>query len=130
MIASSLLGVVAQRLVRTICPHCVEDIVVAGDVLRGYGFPVEGDGEVALKRGKGCRQCRHTGYLGRCAIFEVFGVTDKIRSLISNGADEDALRQAAGAEGMTSLRDDLWRKIQEGITTCDEALRIVGGGAG
>ena len=127
MIASSLLGVVAQRLVRTICPHCVEEVVVSAEVLRGYGLPVSEEGDVALKRGKGCRQCRQTGYLGRCAVFEVFGVTDKIRPLISGGVGEDELRQAAAADGMTSLRDDLWRKIQEGVTTCEEALRVVGG---
>ncbi len=129
MIASALLGVVAQRLVRTICPHCVEEVVVSAQVLRGYGLPVRDEEDVVLKRGKGCRQCRHTGYLGRCAVFELFGVTEKIRPLIAHGASEDDLRQAASAEGMTTLRDDLWRKIQAGVTTCEEALRIMGGGA-
>ncbi len=128
MIASSLLGVVAQRLVRTICPHCVEEFTVSAEVLRGYGLPVSEEGDVVLKRGKGCRQCRHTGYLGRCAIFEVFAVNDKTRPLIADGASEDDLRRAASADGMSSLRDDLWRKIKEGITTYEEGLRVVGGG--
>ncbi|MDH4321053.1 MAG: GspE/PulE family protein [Desulfobulbaceae bacterium] len=128
MIASSLLGVVAQRLVRNICPHCVEEYAVDAEVLRGYGLPVIEDGEIRLRRGKGCRPCRHTGYLGRSAIFEVFAVTDKTRPLITGNGSEDELRRAAAADGMTTLRDDVWRKIRAGVTTCEEALRVIGGG--
>ena len=128
MIASSLLGVVAQRLVRTICPHCVEEYAVAAGVLRGYGLPVVEEGDIILSRGKGCRLCRHTGYLGRSAIFEVFAVTDRTRPLITCNGAEDELRRAAAADGMTTLRDDVWRKIKAGVTTCEEALRVIGGG--
>ncbi|MDH5299625.1 MAG: GspE/PulE family protein, partial [Desulfobulbaceae bacterium] len=121
LVASALLGVVAQRLVRTICPHCVEEYGVAAESLRGCGLPVEETGDIILRRGKGCRHCRHTGYLGRCAIFEVLAVSDRIRKLMAAGSSEAELRQAAIAEGMTSLRADAWRQVREGITTHEEA---------
>lgn len=128
LIASALLGVVAQRLVRTICPHCSEEFAIAGEALRGYGLPVEETGEVRLRRGKGCRQCRGTGYLGRCAVFEVFAMSDRLRQMVAGGCTEVELRQAAVVEGMSTLREDAWRKVKAGMTTHEEALRVIGAG--
>ena len=92
----------------------------------GLGLPVTEDGEIELRRGKGCQQCRGTGYLGRCGIFEIFAMSDKIRKQISAGSAETELRQTAREEGMTTLKEDAWCKVKSGITTPEEALRVTG----
>ncbi|HDO30096.1 MAG TPA: type II/IV secretion system protein, partial [Desulfobacteraceae bacterium] len=110
LIASTLLGAVAQRLVRRICPHCVETYTMDAADLRKMGFPVNEDGAVKLKRGKGCIQCRNTGYSGRCAVFEVFPMSEQLKKLVSDKAADAELRQVAIREGMTTLREDAWLK--------------------
>jgi general secretion pathway protein E len=126
MVGSTLLGAMAQRLVRRICPHCSETFRISADELRGFGLPVTEDGEFELRRGKGCQQCRGTGYLGRCGIFEIFAMSDKIRKQISGGSAETEIRQTARQEGMTTLKEDAWCKVKSGITTPEEALRVTG----
>ncbi|HCC54442.1 MAG TPA: type II secretion system protein E [Desulfobulbaceae bacterium] len=128
MVGSTLLGAMAQRLVRRICPHCSEIFRMSADELRGFGLPVplDDEGEFELHRGKGCQQCRGTGYLGRCGIFEIFAMTDNIRKQISAGNAETEIRQTAREEGMTTLKEDAWRKVRSGITTPEEALRVTG----
>ncbi len=126
MVGSTLLGAMAQRLVRRICPHCSESFRMSADELRGFGLPVVEDGEFELRRGKGCQQCRGTGYLGRCGIFEIFAMSDKIRKQISGGSAEMEIRQTAREEGMTTLKEDAWCKVKSGITTPEEALRVTG----
>ncbi|MBU0484834.1 MAG: GspE/PulE family protein [Proteobacteria bacterium] len=126
LIGSTLLGAMAQRLVRTICPHCREDFLISTDLLRGFGFPVEETGEISLQRGKGCRQCRGTGFLGRCGIFEIFAVSEEISRLISIGAPEADLRNQAIREGMTTLKEDAWAKVKKGLTTYEEAVKVTG----
>lgn len=126
MVGSTLLGAMAQRLVRRICPHCNETYRMSADELRGFGLPVTEDGEIELRRGKGCQQCRGTGYLGRSGIFEIFVMSDKIRKQISGGSSETEIRQTAMEEGMTTLKEDAWRKVKSGITTPEEALRVTG----
>ena len=128
LVASTIIGAMAQRLVRKICPHCKEKISVEGDILAGLGFPVEGKAGKELFHGKGCRQCRNTGYLGRCGIFEIFPMSDQLQTMTSNLAAESEIRKAAFKEGMTSLKEDVWRKVVSGITTYEEAVRVVGGG--
>ncbi|MDF1615692.1 GspE/PulE family protein [Desulfurivibrio dismutans] len=123
---STLLGIMAQRLVRRICPHCTESYQMPAAELRALGLPVaeeEGD-ELTLRRGKGCRACRNTGYLGRCGIFEVFTVSEEIRRLIAAQAPEDEIRARARQEGMLTLREDAWSKVKSGITSLDDALRV------
>lgn len=126
MIGSTLLGAMAQRLVRKICPHCSETYHMSADELRGFGLPAVGDDAIELRRGKGCQQCRGTGYLGRSGIFEIFVMSDKIRKQISRGNSETEIRQTAMEEGMTTLKEDAWRKVKSGITTPEEALRVTG----
>ncbi len=128
LIASTLLGAVAQRLVRRICPHCVETYTMDAADLRKMGFPVNGDGAVKLKRGKGCIQCRNTGYSGRCAVFEVFPLSEQLKKLVSDKAADAELRQVAIREGMTTLREDAWLKVRKGVTTLEETLRVAGEG--
>ena len=126
LIASTLLGALAQRLVRRICPHCAEPYAVDAASLRKLGFPVIGKETVELKRGKGCLQCRNTGYLGRLGIFEIFPMSDQLKKLIATKANDSELRQVAIREGMTTLREDAWYKVQAGLTTVEEALRVTG----
>ncbi len=126
LIASTLLGAVAQRLVRRICPHCVETYTMDAADLRKMGFPVNKDGAVKLKRGKGCIQCRNTGYSGRCAVFEVFPMSEQLKKLVSDKAADAELRQVAIREGMTTLREDAWLKVRKGVTTLEETLRVAG----
>ncbi len=124
LIASTMLGALAQRLVRRICPHCTETYSVEADSLAKMGFPVSGKDAIELSRGKGCQQCRNTGYLGRMGIFEIFPMSVQMKKLIAARANDSELRQVAIREGMTTLREDAWRKVRAGQTTVEEALRV------
>ena len=126
LIASTLLGALAQRLVRRICPHCAEPYTVDAASLAKLGFAVSGRDTVELKRGKGCLQCRNTGFLGRLGVFEIFPMSEQIKKLIIARAHDAELRQVAVREGMTTLREDAWRKVQAGLTTVEEAVRVTG----
>lgn len=124
MIATTLLGCMAQRLVKTICPDCAEEFNIKGEELAKMGFPVAETGDITLSKGKGCRECRGTGYKGRCAIFEIFPVTSQIKKMVAEEAHGLEMRQVAIREGMTTLREDAWDKVRRGITTFEEALRV------
>lgn len=126
LIGSTMLGALAQRLVRKICPHCIEGYQVDIEELQKMGFPVSGQGQIELKRGKGCKECRKTGYSGRMGIFEIFPMSDKIKKLVTDKATDAELRQVAIREGMTTLNEDAWQKVRNGLTTVEEALRISG----
>lgn len=126
LIASTMLGALAQRLVRRICIHCAETYKVDAQELQRMGFPVSEKGEVELQRGKGCPHCRGTGYSGRCAIFEVFPMSEQLKKLVTAKASDAELRQVAVREGMTTLREDAWAKVKKGVTTLEEALRVTG----
>ena len=97
-----------------------------GDSLARMGFPVSGKESIELSRGKGCQQCRNTGYLGRMGIFEVFPMSGQMKKLIATRANDSELRQVAIREGMTTLKEDAWRKVRAGQTTIEEALRVTG----
>jgi general secretion pathway protein E len=92
--------------------------------LRAMGFPLTEEGPVQLKRGTGCVKCRGTGYYGRCGIFELFPMTDAIRYQLSKLEPETEIRKTAMKEGMTTLREDAWRKVRQGLTTIEEVLRV------
>jgi general secretion pathway protein E len=124
MIASTLLGSMAQRLVKTICPACGEEFEISCEDLVKMGFPVVSAGKITLKRGKGCRECRGTGYKGRCGVFEIFPISSKIKRMVSDNEPTFEMTRVAIREGMTTLREDAWSKVRAGITTCEEALRV------
>jgi len=126
LIGSTMLGALAQRLVRKICSHCIESYEVEIVDLQKMGFPVSGQGKLELKRGKGCKECRGTGYSGRLGIFEIFPMSDKIKKLVMKKATDAELRRVAVREGMTTLREDAWQKVRSGLTTVEEALRVTG----
>lgn len=125
MISSTLLGAMAQRLVRKICPHCAEKFTMKGQELRGFGFAAPKD-EYILQRGKGCRECRSTGYLGRCGIFEIFPMSDRLKKMVVANESSAELTKVAKQEGMKTLREDAWDKVLQGITTYTEVLRVTG----
>ncbi len=122
LVASSLEAVVAQRLVRLICPDCREALPAAEAerACRQHGL----EDLRTLYRGIGCRQCQNTGYRGRTGIFELMMVGDPMRNLILERASAQALRELAEARGMNSLRRDGWRLVLAGRTTVEELLRV------
>ena len=126
LIGSTMLGALAQRLVRKICPHCIEPYQADIEELQKMGFSISGQGTIELKRGKGCKECRKTGYSGRMGVFEVFPLSDKIKKMVADKATDAELRQVAIREGMTTLNEDAWQKVRNGLTTVEEALRISG----
>ena len=124
LVASTLLGCMAQRLVRKICPHCVETYNMESEKLTKLGFSVAQGDIVELKRGKGCRECRQTGYTGRTGIFEIFPLSPQLKKMIAANSSSEEMRQVAIREGMTTLREDAWQKVKAGVTTIEEALRV------
>jgi general secretion pathway protein E len=124
LISSTLLGALAQRLVRTICPDCAESFTMKGSELVTLGFPVAERETYQLKRGKGCRKCRETGYKGRCGIFEIFPLSEQMKKMITDGNSVEEIRHLAIREGMTTLREDAWEKVKAGVTTYEEAMRV------
>src|SRR5436853_1624706 len=123
LLASVVKSFIAQRLVRTICPECSEKVEYPADYLAEIGFPVKELG-TKFMRGKGCDHCRHTGYQGRTAIYEICVVTEPLRKLIMQKKDGGELKQCAIAERMETLRQDGWRRVAAGNTTIEEVVRV------
>ena len=124
LLPSSLTGVLAQRLVRTICKECSVPRELSQafreEIYREAGFVAEGD----IRVGRGCEACGGTGFRGRMGIFEILPVTDKIRELILGRADAGAIRASAVEGGMVLLRDDGWKTVRRGMTTIEEVVRV------
>jgi type IV pilus assembly protein PilB len=125
VVASALVGVVAQRLVRRLCVHCRRQYTPPADVLRSLNIAEADAAAIPFYKSVGCDQCNHTGYRGRIGIYEVMRVTDKLRRLIAVKSTEDQLRDAAIAGGMITLGEDGLAKVKSGITTPEELLRVV-----
>ncbi|MGQ9607268.1 MAG: GspE/PulE family protein [Thermogutta sp.] len=124
LVSSTVEAVMAQRLVRTLCPECKEPYEPdPADLPRDFPRDRLEKGAV-LYRAKGCRACRHVGYRGRVGIFELLVTTERIRQLAHDRAGSWAIRQAAVAEGMITLRQDAWRKVFAGRTTIEEIERV------
>jgi type II secretion system protein E len=122
LIASVLSGVLAQRLVRRICPECrVPHEPDPGDLLAIGVTDAHG---VRLFRGEGCDACRKTGYRGRVGTYELFVISEEIRSLILRKVSTGEIRRLATEQGMVTLREDAWAKARAGLTTVDEILRV------
>jgi general secretion pathway protein E len=124
LIQATLVGILAQRLVRKICPHCIEPFDMKSSELNAMGLDAGGTRMVKLYRGKGCINCRGTGYLGRTSIFEVLPYSDNIKKLTVSDTDLQALRIKAKEEGMVTLRENAVKKLLKGITTYQEVLRV------
>jgi len=125
LVASSLLGTVAQRLVRRICPNCKESYSASPDELEQVLEPSEKPIRKRLYRGLGCNSCHHLGYYGRKAIYELLPVSQQIRKMVVNGASDDAVKQQAIAEGMHTLRRSGLEDVLNGVTSLEELVRLV-----
>ena len=127
LINATLVGVIAQRLVRKICPNCMESVVLEQDELKSLGIGLEQEGQIELKRGKGCVQCRKTGYKGRVGVFEMFTITEQVRKLIGKQTTVEDITKVARQEGMSTLRENAIRTMLKGVTTYSEVLRVTSG---
>jgi type IV pilus assembly protein PilB len=131
LISSSVIGVVAQRLLRQICPKCKQAYTAPRELLLRYGFPIPEDvgaathGELTLFKGVGCENCKGTGYKGRTGIHELMTMTDTLRDRILDRKPSHVLRGLAVSEGMKTLQMDSVSKILMGITSVDEVLRVM-----
>jgi type II secretion system protein E len=124
LVASSVEAVMAQRLIRTICPHCKTEQKVDRDYLHKIGFPEADIATAKVWHGLGCEQCRQFGYQGRKGIYELLLVTEALRPLIMNRAPATTIAARAMEAGMRTLRTDGWNKVKAGETTIEEVLRV------
>ena len=125
LVASSVEGIVAQRLVRNLCTDCRRPVDIDRELLREQGFPVERlDQGGIIYEAVGCEACLGSGYRGRSGIFEILPIDDDIRPLIIAHASASDIKQQAIAQGMKTLREDGWEKVLNGTTTIDEILRV------
>lgn len=122
LLSSALVGLIAQRLVRRLCPHCKEAFQPDKNEREILGL--KDDEEVTIYRAKGCDECNNTGYKGRIAVYEILTVNREIKELISKNVSSDVIKDAAIKMGMKTLRMNCTRLVKEGITTIDEMLRI------
>jgi len=124
LVASSVIGVVAQRLVRKVCSYCRQPYTPTPQELKDLGLTTFNG---TFYRGKGCEHCMGTGYLGRTAIYEILVIDKEIKRLILEGKDSDEIKEFAVSKGMKTLRDDGAEKVKMGITTPEEVLRVTRG---
>jgi general secretion pathway protein E/type IV pilus assembly protein PilB len=125
LVASSLEGVLAQRLVRVLCPRCRQ--ADQSDKTRALKHQFGIDPDVTVFKPVGCQECRNTGYRGRQAVFEMMALSPAIRQLILQSCSSNQIKDLAINEGMGTLAEDGWRLVREGITTPDEVLRVTKG---
>jgi len=120
LVSSSVVAVIAQRLVRKLCPSCKVPYELPQDVAESLGL----DGFTTVYKPLGCDECRGTGYRGRTAIFEIMPMTEEIRRAVMTGATSDDLRAMAIRQGMRTLRVSGAKKVKDGITSADEVLSV------
>lgn len=124
LISSSVIAVLAQRLVRTICPNCKEEYKVDLELLKKLGLHRKADNEVILYRGRGCANCKKTGYKGRIGLYELLCNSESISELVMKNTSSDVIRMKAESEGMKVLRVCGIQKMFDGITTIEEVMRV------
>ncbi len=126
LISSTLIGAMAQRLVRKICPKCLSERTLSNEEAASLRLTVPPGKKIKVKEGQGCHDCRGTGYLGRCGIFEILPIDESIKHLIVEGRDAPEIKREAVKNGMRTLRQSALRKLAEGITTFEEVVRVTG----
>ncbi len=124
LVASSVEGLVAQRLVRRLCHSCKRPRQIDRAFLEQIGFPMERLSEGTIYEPAGCEECRGTGFRGRTGVYELIVISDAIRPLIVSRASSNEIKAAALKSGMHTLRDDGWNKVLAGVTTIEEVLRV------
>jgi general secretion pathway protein E len=123
LISSSVIAVLAQRLVRVVCRECRQPFQAGPIELQQLGLS-DADGPVNIYKAKGCEACSNTGYSGRKGIFELLVLTDSVRDQVMARSDASRIKQQALREGMHTLRQDGVRKILSGLTTMEEVFRV------
>lgn len=123
LVSSSVEALIAQRLVRTICAACKEEYQPDREFLQEVGYSGL-ESHPKFYRGRGCEECRFTGYKGRSGIYEILVMAENLRPLIIERTSSSTLKQAAIANGMRTLRDDGWVKVRAGVTTVEEVARV------
>jgi len=125
LVTSSVNAILAQRLVRKICPSCRQQYFPEDESLLEIGLSKDMlDRDGYLLRGAGCSECMGTGYKGRTGIYEILIMSDAIRSTVLKTSDSNAIKNVAIGEGLHTLRQDGARKIEDGVTTIEEVLRV------
>ncbi|MFC1454464.1 GspE/PulE family protein [Verrucomicrobiota bacterium] len=124
LVASSIEAIIAQRLVRILCDVCKREKKVEESFLKEIGYPVGKSERNKIYESVGCEKCRQTGFLGRKGIFEVLVVNDAIRPLVVARESSNVIKQKAIGQGMRTLREDGWVKVNKGVTTIEEVLRV------
>ncbi len=124
LISSSLLGIMAQRLVRVICPECKEAYTPEMGVMEELGVSQSEVKELPIFKGAGCEKCSHTGFRGRLGIYELLLMNDDIRELILDKAPSNVIKEKGRSQGMRTLREAGWQKVKSGISTVSEVLRV------
>jgi type II secretory ATPase GspE/PulE/Tfp pilus assembly ATPase PilB-like protein len=120
LIASSIIGIFAQRLVRVICPHCKEKFTPNSERIKDLNITQEQE----FYRGKGCPECKGTGFIGRIGVFELLLMNDELKEMVLAKKSAGEIKQKALALGMRTLFDDGLAKFKKGITTIEEVLRV------
>jgi len=125
LLTSTVIGILAQRLVRTLCQSCKEPHTALPEIVEQMGLArFTRESSITLYRPKGCPQCAQTGYSGRVSIMEMLPVTDPLRSLVMKHATAAELKRQAVSEGMLTMYEDGLRKAVRGVTTFEEVLRV------
>ena len=127
LILSTVIGIVAQRLVRVNCVHCAERHTPTAEETLALGLSAEEIAGHDVRRGAGCLHCRQTGYIGRDGVFQVMPMTERLRGVVAKQTSSIALFEAARAEGMRTLREAAIDKVLQGVTTVSEMVRVTGG---
>jgi len=122
LVSSGIIGVLAQRLIRRVCPHCRQPYAEDREIITELGLP--GENGLKLYRGKGCGYCGGTGYYGRIGAFELMPMNDKIKELVMSNTPTNILKEAAREAGMKTLREDALEKVIRGSTTAAEVMRV------
>ena len=125
LVSSSILGVIAQRLLRTVCHDCAKKYAPTTEEISGLGLTLEDLKGRQLFKAVGCPNCLETGYTGRLAIYEFMLMNDEVRAEIMKGSDASTVRKVGVATGMTTLMGDAANKVMQGITTVEEVLRVI-----
>lgn len=125
LVASAVQGIIAQRLVRKICPHCRDQREFKKDIMDRLGVKTT-DLPEKFDYGTGCDRCSHTGYIGRTGLYEVFLMNSQFRHFLTTDYHESRLLEEAKSLGMETLLEDGIRKVVDGVTTLDELLRVLG----
>jgi general secretion pathway protein E len=124
LISSTVLGIMAQRLVRKVCPHCVFERKMTEDEISSLNVKFKSKKDIVVKEGAGCIQCRKTGYKGRTGIYEILRIDSNIKLLINDKSDASIIKKEARKKGMSTLRESAIKKLLKGETTVAEIIRV------